>query len=168
MSADSTLALKQSLTPSRPNVKRGIRFSVDVGQSRIGLARTDPDATMALPVATIKMSQSAINEVAAVINEYEAVLVYVGFPLSLTGDHTKSTQYAIDFANDLSQHITAEIRLVDERLSTVSAATALRATGHTAQSSKGIIDQAAAVVILEHALDFESKHAEVAGVALGE
>ena len=123
---------------------------------------------MALPVATIKMSETAIREVADVINEYEAILVYVGLPLSLTGDHTKSTQYAIDFANDLSLKTTAEIRLIDERLSTVSAASALRATGHTAQSSKGIIDQAAAVVILEHALDFESKRAGVAGKALGE
>ena len=149
-------------------MQRGIRFSVDVGQSRIGLARTDPDATMALPVATITAGDSAIQEVADTVNDYEAILVYVGLPLSLTGEHTKSTQYAIEFAEKLAPLTNAQVRLVDERLSTVSAATALRATGHTAQSSKGIIDQAAAVVILEHALDYETKRDELAGKALGE
>jgi putative Holliday junction resolvase len=162
------LASKLLPIPSRHNVQRGIRFSVDVGQSRIGLARTDPDATMALPVATIKMSDTAINEVADTINEYEAIVVYVGLPLSLSGEHTLSTQHAVDFATALNPLTPADIRLVDERLSTVSAASALRATGHTAQSSKGIIDQAAAVVILEHAIDLESKRNEFAGQAIGE
>lgn len=149
-------------------MQRGIRFSVDVGQSRIGLARTDPDATMALPVATVTASENAIREVAAILDEYEAILVYVGLPLSLTGEHTKSTDLAIEFAHSLAELTTAQVRLVDERLSTVSAASSLRASGHTAQSSKGIIDQAAAVVILEHALDVESKQGTFAGHTLGE
>jgi putative Holliday junction resolvase len=149
-------------------MQRGVRFSVDVGQSRIGLARTDPDVTMALPVATIIVNSAALDEVAHLVNEYDAILVYVGLPLSLSGENTLSTQQAIDFAAALDLLTPAAVRLVDERLSTVSAATALRATGHTAQSSKGIIDQAAAVVILEHAIDFESKRNEFAGQAIGE
>lgn len=149
-------------------MQRGVRFCVDVGQSRIGLARTDPDATMALPLATISATENSIQDVVELIDQYEAFLIYVGLPLSLTGDHTKSTDLAIQFAKSLSVNTSAQVRLVDERLSTVSAATSLRASGHTAQSSKGIIDQAAAVVILEHALDVEAKQGTFAGQALEE
>ncbi len=147
---------------------RGIRFSVDVGQSRVGLARTDPEGTMALPVATIKVKEKSVADIAAIINEYEPIVIYVGLPLNLQGEHTGSTQYALDFASSLKPLVSCEIRLVDERLSTVSAASALRSAGHTAQSSKDIIDQAAAIVILEHALDYESKRNVLAGEPVGE
>ncbi len=149
-------------------MQRGVRIGIDVGKSRIGLARTDPDATMALPVATVAMTDTAVQEISRTIAEYEPIVIYVGLPLSLNAEHTQSTQFAIDFAQQLAHISEAPVRLVDERLSTVSAASTLRATGHTAQSSKGIIDQAAAVVILEHALDVEAKQNTFAGQPVGE
>jgi putative Holliday junction resolvase len=123
---------------------------------------------MALPVATVKVKDHPISYIAELINEYEPLVIYVGLPLNLQGEHTASTQYALDFADALKPLVTCEIRLIDERLSTVSAASTLRSAGHTAQSSKDIIDQAAAVVILEHALDVESKSNQLAGQPIGE
>ena len=145
-----------------------VRLGVDVGKARIGVARTDIDGTMAVPVETVKRDENAIKNICAIIEEHDADIVYVGLPLSLSGDQTASTADAITFSQDLSQATTAHIRLVDERLSTVSATSSLQAAGHNAKSAKAIIDQAAAVVILEHALSIEKTSQNWAGRSLDE
>ncbi|MEO8907500.1 MAG: Holliday junction resolvase RuvX, partial [Microbacteriaceae bacterium] len=78
-----------------------------------------------------------------------------GLPLSLAGAHTASTDDAVAFAGALADAIALPVRLVDERLSTVSAQSALRASGRNAKNSRSVIDQAAATVILQQALDLE-------------
>lgn len=145
-----------------------VRLGIDVGKARIGVARTDIDGTMAVPVETVNRDENSTKKICAVIEEYNADIVYVGFPLSLSGEQTASTADAIAFAHELSKSTTAHIRLIDERLSTVSATSSLQAAGHNAKSAKGIIDQAAAVVILEHALSIEKTSQNWAGRALDE
>ena len=147
---------------------KAVRLGIDVGKARIGVARTDVDATMAVPVETVKRDEYSISRIKELADEYTVGVVYVGLPLSMSGDSTPSTQDAVDFAAQLQAAVEAPVRLIDERLSTASAASVLQSVGHNAKSAKGIIDQAAAVVILEHALSIEKTSQNWAGRALDE
>jgi putative Holliday junction resolvase len=92
------------------------------------------------------------------VNEYQAICVYVGNPISLAGKDTASTKSAQEFAREISKHLSKAnilVRMIDERLSTVSAQRDLHAAGRNIKQSRDAIDQAAAVVILEHALASE-------------
>ena len=135
-------------------------MALDVGSVRIGVARSDPDGIMAIPVVTIAQSETAVIAALEVAREYDATVIYVGKPVNLKGDSTASTEKAIEFAQLLHAEIHAatldiEIRLIDERLSTVSAHNAMQSAGKSQRQSRSVIDQAAAVVILEHALASE-------------
>lgn len=141
----------------------GIRLAVDVGKARIGVARSDPDGLLAVPVATVPRAGSPIARIAALIDEYEAIEVIVGLPLNLHGADTASTTDARTFAARLAAASAIPVRLVDERLSTVSAHQALRESGRTARSSRSMVDQVAAVVFLQHALDIEKRTGAPAG-----
>ena len=87
--------------------------------------------------------------------EYEPVVVYVGYPLNMRGEHTASTDDAIAVAEALAERIPSPVRMIDERLTTVSAARQFRASGKQASRSRDVIDQAAAVVLLQDAVDRE-------------
>jgi len=138
-------------------VRHGARLGIDVGRARIGVARTDPSAILAVPVETVARSgegDADIRRILDLAEEYEAVELVVGNPLSMSGAATASTADAVAFAERLAA-AGAHVRLVDERLSTVSAQQALRATGKSSKKQRPIIDQAAAVIILQHAIDAE-------------
>ena len=139
------------------SITRGVRIGIDVGVARIGVARTDPDGILALPFETVKADDSALARILEIIHEFDAHAIYVGLPISLSGADTSSTQLAKDFASNLTSMTTAPVLLIDERLSTKSAASQLRSAGRNAKNSKEIIDQAAAVVILESALEAERR-----------
>jgi putative Holliday junction resolvase len=134
-----------------------VRVGVDVGKARIGVSRSDPDGMLALPVETVPRTRngSDIARIQELVIEYGAAEIIVGLPLSLSGAHTPSTDDAIGFAFRLAEASGLPVRLVDERLSTVSAQSALRASGRTSRNSRSVVDQAAATVILQHALDAE-------------
>ena len=147
-------------------MRRGVRLALDVGSVRIGVAFCDADGIMALPLSTITFSADAVNEIAAIVSEYEAIAVYVGKPINLAGVDTKSTNLAIDFARKLATLVddpAISIRMIDERLSTVSAHRDLHSAGRNTKNSKEIIDQAAAVIILEQALDSEKRQGDLVG-----
>jgi putative Holliday junction resolvase len=147
----------------------GARLAVDVGAARIGVARCDSAQLLAMPMATIAAGDEAVQQVADLARQASADAVYVGLPLSLSGAVTASTDAACKFAADLAVAVDPiPVRLLDERLTTRSAAAALRDTGHTARSSKHVIDQAAAIVILEHALAFEQRTGVLAGSGVGQ
>ena len=93
--------------------------------------------------------------VVALADEFSAFEVLVGLPLNMRGEDTASTQDAREFAAAVAAASTLPVRLVDERLSTVSAHAALRSSGRSQRSSRSIIDQVAAVVLLQQALDIE-------------
>lgn len=139
----------------------GVRLGVDVGDARVGLAATDPDALLATPVMTLRRDPnrgSDLRMLLKIVVDRSVTVIYVGLPLSLSGAETPSTQKARDYAQALSERLAAaelltEVRLVDERLSTVSAADKMRASGVESREQRDRIDQAAAVEILEHALE---------------
>jgi putative holliday junction resolvase len=136
-------------------VRPGSRIGVDVGKARIGVARSDPHGLLATPVSTVARGDGDLAEILAICAEIDAVEIVVGLPLSLSGNHTASTDDASGFASRLAALASAPVRLVDERLSTVSAQQALRLSGRNTRNSRTVIDQVAAVIILQHALDFE-------------
>ena len=146
-------------------MQRGVRLSLDVGSVRIGVAACDADGLMAYPLATIDYGSESVAEILALILEHQAIAVYVGNPVNLSGATTKSTTAAAEFATQLAQALTQGIavRLIDERLSTVSAQRGLHEAGRNTKNSKSIIDQAAAVVILEHALESEKRQGDFVG-----
>jgi putative Holliday junction resolvase len=139
-------------------MRSGVRVGVDVGKVRIGLARSDNHGMLATPVETVARDQAGLTDIArirSVVVELDAVEVIVGLPLALSGNTTASTDDAVDFAHRLARTLEVPVRLVDERLSTVSAQSALRASGRSAKTQRPVIDQVAATIILQHALDSE-------------
>lgn len=136
-------------------MRPGSRIGVDVGKARIGVARSDPHGLLATPVSTVARVDGDLAEILAICAEIDAVEIVVGLPLALSGNHTASTDDASGFASRLAALASAPVRLVDERLSTVSAQQALRLSGRNTRNSRTVIDQVAAVIILQHALDFE-------------
>lgn len=144
---------------------RGRVLGVDVGRARVGVAVSDPDGLIATPVATLRRDlrhRRDLEELLGHAREQEAVAVYVGLPRNLRGEHTPSTQDALDYAADLARMLAADgdavpVRLVDERLSTVAAQAGLRRSGRTVKDSRGVIDQAAAVEILQDALEAQRR-----------
>jgi putative Holliday junction resolvase len=136
----------------------GVRIALDVGSVRIGVAKCDREGLLATPLVTITAGPNAVAEVVKLVNEYQAICVYVGNPISLAGKDTASTKSAQEFAHELYELLiesNVAVRLIDERLSTVSAQRDLHAAGRNVKQSRDAIDQAAAVVILEHALASE-------------
>ena len=139
-------------------MRPGVRIGVDVGTTRIGVACCDPSGLLATPVATIARSTTGTDDVAGIVREAhqrEAIEIVVGLPISLSGAETASTADARGFAARIAETCGVPVRLVDERLSTVSAQAVLHRSGRKTKSSRSIIDQVAAVIILQHALDHE-------------
>ena len=136
-------------------IRLGARLGIDVGTVRIGVARCDIHAILATPLGTVARGDGAIAEISRMVNEVEAIEVIVGLPLALSGARTASTQDAVNFAKELAAIIEVPVRLVDERLSTVSAQQALHSTGKNTRTSRPMIDQVAATIILQHALNSE-------------
>jgi putative Holliday junction resolvase len=145
----------RSAPQSPANVRPGVRIGVDVGTVRVGVARSDFHGILASPVSTIERGEGDLAELVRIVTELEAIEIIVGLPIALSGRTTASTDDALGFTEALARVSPVPVRLVDERLSTVSAAAQLRASGKNSKSSRFVIDQVAAVIILQHALDFE-------------
>lgn len=143
-------------------MRTGVRIGIDVGKARVGVARSDPQGVMAVPIVTLAR-ELALTELASLAGEYDAIEFVCGLPLNLTGAETESTRDARIFATELHEKTGISVRLIDERLSTVAAQNSLHGAHHTTKSSRSVIDQVAATILLEVALD-----AERAGNTLGE
>ncbi|OAV60907.1 Holliday junction resolvase RuvX [Enteractinococcus helveticum] len=161
------------MTDTRDNEPvRGSRLGVDVGRARVGLAATDPAGIMASPVATLTRDPKNFRDLHAIVDEAiqrNAVRVYVGDPINLKGQKTASTQDAHTFAQQLAKmlaeaELSTQVRLIDERLSTVSATQQLRQAGVSSRNQRSVIDQLAAVAILEHAMVLEKNTGVNTGV----
>ena len=150
-------------------MRSGVRVGIDIGTVRIGVARSDRDGYLATPVETVdRGSENPIGQLVSVIAELDAIEVIVGLPLSLNGSHTASTEDALAMARELAQNSSVPVRLVDERLTTVSAHSALRAAGKKQKQTRSVIDQVAAVMILQHALDSERSSGNLPGKDISE
>ncbi len=148
--------------------RRGVRLGIDVGRARVGVARCDPDGMLAVPVETVPRDDATLDRLAEITAEWEPIELVVGLPMNLRGDDTPSTVDAREVADALAARTRLPVRLVDERLSTVSAHQSLRAAGRSQKGSRGIVDQVAAVVLLQHAIDTEKGTGRPAGAALDE
>ncbi|WP_204807688.1 Holliday junction resolvase RuvX [Mycobacterium riyadhense] len=136
--------------------RRGRSLGIDVGKVRIGVASSDPDGILATPLETVRRDRSGkhLKRLAALVAELEAVEVIVGLPRTLADRIGPSAQDAIDLADALAERIApTPVRLADERLTTVSAQRSLREAGVRARDQRAVIDQAAAVAILQSWLD---------------
>jgi putative Holliday junction resolvase len=139
-------------------MRRGRRLAVDIGDARIGVASCDPDGTLATPVETVpgRDRPAAQRRLAELVAEYEPIEVVAGLPRSLNGREGPAAAKVRAFAQELATRITpVPVRLVDERMSTVTAAQDMRASGVNARKGRSRIDQAAAVVILQNSLETE-------------
>ena len=137
---------------------RGRRIAFDYGDVRIGVAVSDPDSILCSPLTTLKVTDKNLdNQLSQIIVEHEPVQIFVGRPALLSGADGTASEKARLFAVRLRAITDIPIHLVDERMSTISAARNLRDSGKTAKDSKNSIDMAAAVAILEFALDLEKR-----------
>ena len=137
-------------------MQRGRRMAFDYGDVRIGVAVSDRDSILVTPLAALSaQSPTLIDEIGALIEEYEPIVLVVGEPRHLSGRASSTMESVERFLLQLQSITNTPIRLVDERLSTVSAAGKLRAAGKDAKSSKSLIDSAAAAEILESAINAE-------------
>src|SRR5450830_132071 len=157
---------------------RGVRIGVDVGSVRIGLAASDPDGLVATPIATLARAETGgpvdsagvspdLVAIASEVAERRAAIVYVGLPRHLSGAEGSAAADAREFARALARVISpVPVRLVDERLTTVSAHQALHAAGRAGRRHREVVDQAAAVIILQTALETERAITQRAGDAV--
>ncbi len=137
-------------------MQRGRRIAFDYGDARIGVAASDADSILVSPLATLSTSSKTLfKEISMIFQDVDPVEIYVGKPTNLNGVDSIATSKAIDFVEELKKITQIPIKLIDERMSTVSASKSLRQAGIDAKSSKSIIDMAAAVAILEFAISIE-------------
>ncbi len=130
----------------------GVVVAVDVGTVRVGVAASDPHRILASPVETVAAPGHA--RVLEIVLERGAVQVVVGLPTSLSGaSNSASADMAREWAAVLATLTDVPIVLVDERLTTVTATAHLRAAGKKGKQVRAVIDQAAAVALLQGVLD---------------
>ena len=139
-------------------MQRGRRIAFDYGDVRIGLAVCDPDAILSSPVTTLNTSDSKLKvKISELFAEYEPIRIYVGKPTHMDGRDSQSSIKAGEFAVMLGELTNSPIELIDERLSTVTASKNMQDSGVKAKDARASIDQAAAVAILNFALEIEKQ-----------
>jgi putative Holliday junction resolvase len=138
----------------------GRRLGIDWGQARIGVAASDPDGRLAVPVTVVPAGPDEIDRLLALVAEYEAVEVVVGLPRSLDGSDGPAANLVREKADQLVAGLAtagspAAVRLIDERFTTITAEQRLRAGGKSAKQQRRVIDAESAREILNHALETE-------------
>jgi putative holliday junction resolvase len=140
--------------PERADDRPGRRLGVDFGEVRVGVALSDPAGILATPLLTLSRDRSGgadLDALAALVAEHEVVEVVVGLPRTLAGRHGLAAQAAAEYARTLAKRLGAgvPVRLIDERLTTVSAARVLAERGVRGRRQRAVLDQVAAVEILQ-------------------
>ncbi|MFI6579039.1 Holliday junction resolvase RuvX [Nocardiopsis sp. NPDC050513] len=144
-------------------MRHGVRLAVDPGNARIGVAASDPSGVLASPVETVRRGKGDIHRIAELVVERGAREVVVGYPASLSGEEGPAARSAREFATALARTLhPVPVRLVDERLTTVTAQSQLLSGASFAKKGakggrarRSVIDQAAATVLLQSTLDQE-------------
>lgn len=133
-------------------------LALDIGDVRIGVAISDPDRRIALPLGTVQVGRppGELRAIGDLVRDNDAALVVIGEPLNMDGSHGSAAVHAESFAAALRGVLDVEIVLHDERLSTVVAARELRSAGVRARDQRAVIDAAAAQVILQSWLDAQA------------
>jgi putative holliday junction resolvase len=150
----------------RGAVERGVRLGVDVGTVRVGVAISDPDGILATPLLTLGRDTNArdgnlpddISELMRLVDVHESVEVVVGLPVTLAGTEGPAAAHARAYAEQLARAIApVPVRLADERMSTVTATRRLSERGVRGGRRRAVVDQAAAVEILQGWLDAQRR-----------
>jgi putative Holliday junction resolvase len=142
--------------------------AVDVGDARIGVAVCDPDGMLAVPLETVRRGPGDLERLAEIVAEHEALEVVVGLPTSLSGREGPAAVKVRETAHEIGHRVApVPVRLVDERMTTVTAERVLRDRGKKGAKRRKVVDQAAAVVILQYALDSERATGSAPGQTLG-
>lgn len=146
-----------NLHDDRPDPGPGRRIAVDVGSVRVGVALSDPSPMLASPLVTLKRDESGgtdYGQLAELVSEHEVVEVVVGMPKTLAGRHGQAAEAARIYAEELAEHIDpVPVTFSDERLTTVTASRMLTERGVRGKRQRAVVDQAAAVEILQAWLD---------------
>jgi putative holliday junction resolvase len=134
-------------------------LGLDLGEVRIGVAISDPDRTVAVPVGTIRVAgpPQDLKGVAALVREHGATAVVVGHPVTMAGKRGEAARRAEEFVEGLRLLLKVPVHLQDERLSTVEAERGLVESGAGSRRRREVVDQAAATVILRTFLDKREK-----------
>jgi putative holliday junction resolvase len=133
-----------------------VRLAVDVGSVRVGVARSDPDGVLASPLEVIAHGRGDLDRLAALTTAEQALEVIVGMPTTLAGRQGQAAVTVRQVAADLAARIApVPVRLFDERFTTTTAHAVLRQSGKNSKARRGIVDAAAAAVLLQAALDNE-------------
>jgi len=132
-------------------------LGLDLGEVRIGVAISDPDRRLAVPIGTVQVGRppGEMRAIADLVREHEVTLVVIGEPVSLDGVRRGRATHAANFAEALHAVLAVPVVLHDERLSTVEAERSLRDAGVTGKRRRSVVDAAAAQVILQSWLDGE-------------
>lgn len=145
-------------------MRPGVRLGIDPGDARIGVARCDPSGVLATPLETIRRGRADIGRICELVEEWQAVEVVVGLPRSLSGGEGPAAEKVRRFASRVARRVApVPVRLVDERLTTITAEDQLRERGRKGADRRAVVDMAAATVILQHALDSERASGEAPG-----
>jgi putative Holliday junction resolvase len=155
-------------------VRTGVRVALDIGDARIGVASSDPHGILATPVETVRRGPGDLDRIASLVADLDAFEIVIGLPRSLSGGEgpaaARIREVAAQVAAKVAEQVTDRdgnsgmaVRLVDERFTTVTAERMLRERGKKGSKRRAVVDQAAAVVILQHALDFERETGNAPG-----
>jgi len=156
------------MRPENGALRSGVRLAVDVGSARIGVARCDPDGLLASPLRTVRRGRGDLAEIARLAADQRAIEIVVGLPTGLSGQPGQAAAVARAFAAELVPMVEPiPVRLVDERFTTVLAHAALRESGRKSKDRRPVIDQAAAALLLQSALDGERLTGDPAGELIG-
>ena len=153
--------MPQTFHPDPVTWRRGVRICLDWGKARIGVAACDPDGVLAYPVETIRNGPGELERVRAriqaLVAEFDAIEVLMGLPTDLRGQQGPAALAIREIAGLLAATLEVPLRLVDERLTTAVASRQLAEAGRSSRQRRTVIDQAAAVAILENALEVERR-----------
>jgi putative pre-16S rRNA nuclease len=137
-------------------MREGVRLAIDIGEVRVGIARSDPGGVLASPLTVLRSGPGKMDELATLAASTDAIEVIVGLPTSLSGREGAAAAAARTFAADLAGRVApVPVRLVDERFTTTQAHDALRRGGKDSRARRQVVDAAAAAVLLQAALDTE-------------
>ena len=150
------------------SLRPGVRLGIDLGSARIGVASCDPGGLLASPLQTVRRGRGDLSEIARLAAARDVTEIVVGLPTSLSGNAGHAADQARDFAETLAGVVApVPVRLVDERITTVLAHAALAQGGRTSRERRSVIDQAAAALLLQGALDAERQTGVPPGEVVG-
>lgn len=150
------------------SLRLGVRLGIDFGSARIGVATSDPGGLLASPLQTVRRGRGDLDQIAQVAVAREVTEIVVGLPTSLSGSAGHAADQARDFAETLAGVVAPiPVRLVDERFTTVIAHAALAQGGRNSKERRTVIDQAAAALLLQDALDAERQTGHAPGEVVG-